>query len=87
MIMLSTIHVNVLYFAGAKDATGVRMESMELPKNTSVKELLSYLSMTHPKIRDMLNIIQISVNYMVVDKGTILNEGDEVAILPPISGG
>jgi molybdopterin converting factor subunit 1 len=85
--MLSTIHVNVLYFAGAKDATGVRMESMELPKNASVKELLSNLSMTHPKINDMLNIIQISVNYIVVDKGTILNEGDEVAILPPISGG
>ena len=85
--MLSTIHVNVLYFAGAKEATGVRMESMELPKNTAVNELLSNLSMIYPKIRDMLNIIQISVNYEVVDKGTILHEGDEVAILPPISGG
>ena len=85
--MLSTIHVNVLYFAGAKEATGVRMESIELPENASVKELLSNLSMMHPKIRDMLNIIQISVNYEVVDKGTVLHEGDEVAILPPISGG
>ncbi len=85
--MLSTIHINVLYFAWAKEATGVRMESMELPKNTAVKELLSNLSMIHPKIRDMLNIIQISVNYEVVDMGTILYEGDEVAILPPISGG
>jgi len=85
--MLSIIHVNVLYFAGAKEARGVRMESMELPKNTAVKGLLSNLSMMHPKIRDMLNIIQISVNYEVVDKGTILNEGDEVGILPPISGG
>jgi molybdopterin converting factor subunit 1 len=85
--MLSTIHVNVLYFAGAKDAAGVRMESIELPKNTSVKELLSNLSLMHPKIRDMLNISQISVNYKVVDKGIILCDGDEVAILPPISGG
>ena len=85
--MLSTIHVNVLYFAGAKEATGVRMESMKLPKNTAVKELLSNLSLMHPKIRDMLNIVQISVNYEVVDRDTILNEGDEVGILPPISGG
>jgi molybdopterin converting factor subunit 1 len=85
--MLSTINVNILYFAGSKEATGVRMESMELPKNASVKELLSNLSMMHPKIRDMINIIQISVNYNVVDEGTILNDGDEVAILPPISGG
>jgi molybdopterin converting factor subunit 1 len=85
--LLSTIHVTLIYFAGAKDATGVRMESVELLKNTSVKELLSQLSVTYPKISDMLNIIQVSVNYRVVDKGTILNEGDEVAILPPISGG
>ena len=63
------------------------MESVELLKNASVKELLSQLSVTYPKISDMLNIIQVSVNYKVVDKGTILNEGDEVAILPPISGG
>jgi molybdopterin converting factor subunit 1 len=86
-MMLSTINVNILYFAGAKDATGVRTESIELPKNASVKELLSNLSMMHPKVRDMLNIIQISVNYKVVGKETILNDGDEVAILPPISGG
>ena len=85
--MLSTIHVNVLYFAGAKEATGVRMESMKLPTNTAVKELLSNLSLMHPKIRDMLNIVQISVNYEVVDRDTILNEGDEVGIMPPISGG
>jgi len=85
--MLSTINVNILYFASAKEATAVRMEPIELPKNASVKELLSNLSMMHPKIRGMLNIIQVSVNYKVVDKGTILNDGDEVAILPPISGG
>ena len=85
--MLSTIHITLLYFAGAKEATGVRMESIELLKNTSIKELLSQLSITYPKIRDMLNTIQVSVNYKVADKGTILNEGDEVAIMPPISGG
>ena len=67
--MLSTIHVAILYFAGVKDATGVRMESVELLKNTSIKELLSQLSVTYPKISDMLNIIQVSVNYKVVDKG------------------
>ena len=85
--MLSTIRVNILYFAGAKDATGVRMESIELPKNASVKDLLSNISIIHPKIRGMLNIIQISVNYKVVDKATTLYDGDEVAVLPPISGG
>jgi len=85
--MLSTIHITILYFAGSRDATGVKMESLELPKNTSIKGLLSRLSITHPKIRDMLNIIHISVNYKVVGKDTVLNDGDEVAILPPISGG
>jgi len=29
----------------------------------------------------------VSVNYKVVDTDTILKDGDEVALLPPISGG
>ncbi|MER5174648.1 MAG: MoaD/ThiS family protein [Candidatus Nitrosocosmicus sp.] len=32
-------------------------------------------------------MIQISVNYKVVNMDTILKDGDEVALLPPISGG
>ncbi len=85
--MSSHIHITILYFASVKDATGVRMEAIELPCDTSIDNLLTKISLTHPNIKSILNIIQISVNYKVVNMDTVLKDGDEVALLPPISGG
>ncbi len=85
--MPSQIHITVLYFASAKDATGRRRESIKLPESTTVRELLSKISSTHPRIINILNTMQIAVNYKVVSVDAILKEADEVALLPPVSGG
>jgi molybdopterin converting factor subunit 1 len=87
MVMPSQIHITVLYFAGAKDATGKRKESIKLPEDATIRELLLVISSTHPRIRNILNSMQIAVNYKVVDFDTVLKEADEVALLPPVSGG
>ena len=85
--MTSTVRISILYFATVKDATGIRMESINLSKDTSIREMLSKISIIYPKLKHILNNIQISVNYRIVDLNTVLKEGDEVALLPPISGG
>ncbi len=84
---MTSIYITVLYFASAKDATGKSKDSFKLSKDTPIKDLLSKISATYPKIISILNIMQISVNYKLVDMNTILKEDDEVALLPPISGG
>jgi molybdopterin converting factor subunit 1 len=85
--MTSTVRISILYFATVKDATGIRMESIDLSNDTSIREMLSKISIIYPKLKHILNNIQISVNYRIVDLNTVLKEGDEVALLPPISGG
>ena len=85
--MPSQIHITVLYFAGAKDATGKRKESIKLPEDTTIRELLSRISSTHPRMRNILNTLQIAVNYKVANVDAVLKEADEVALLPPVSGG
>jgi molybdopterin converting factor subunit 1 len=85
--MTSTVRISILYFATVKDATGIRMESIDLSNDTSIREMLSKISTIYPKLKHILNNIQISVNYKIVDLNTVLKEGDEVALLPPISGG
>jgi molybdopterin synthase catalytic subunit len=85
--MSSQIHVTVLYFASAKDASGKRKESIKLPEDTTIRELLLKISSVHPRITNILNRMQIAVNYKVVDVDAILKEADEVALLPPVSGG
>jgi MoaD family protein len=85
--MTSTVRISILYFATVKDATGIRMESIDLSNDTSIREMLSKISIIYPKLKHILNNIQISVNYRIVDLNTVLKEGDEPALLPPISGG
>jgi MoaE-MoaD fusion protein len=85
--MNSTIRISILYFATVKDATGIRMELIDLSNDTSIREMLSKISIIYPKLKHILNNIQISVNYRIVDLNTVLKEGDELALLPPISGG
>ncbi len=85
--MSSHIHITVLYFASAKDATGRRRESIKLPENATIGELLLKITSIHPRITNILNTMQIAVNYKVVVDDTILKEADEVALLPPVSGG
>jgi molybdopterin synthase catalytic subunit len=85
--MPSQIHITVLYFAGAKDATGKRRESIKLPEYTTIRELLLVISSTHPRLRNILNSMNVAVNYKVVNVDAILKEADEVALLPPVSGG
>jgi len=85
--MTSIVRISILYFATVKDATGIRMESIDLSKDTTISEMLSKISMIYPKLKHILNNIQISVNYRIVDFNTVLKDGDEVALLPPISGG
>ncbi len=85
--MPSQIHITVLYFASAKNATGKRRESIKLPEGTTIRELLLNITSIHPRIKNILNSMQIAVNYKVVDADAILKEADEVALLPPVSGG
>jgi molybdopterin converting factor subunit 1 len=85
--MTSIVRISILYFATVKDATGIRMESIDLSDDTTIREMLSKISIIYPKLKHILNNIQISVNYRIVDFNTILKDGDEVALLPPISGG
>jgi molybdopterin converting factor subunit 1 len=85
--MSSLISITILYFARVKDITGVKKETMELPLNTSIKKLLAKISLSYPDIKSILNVVKISVNYKIIDMNTILKDGDEVALLPPVSGG
>lgn len=81
------INITLLYFAFIKEITGVKFDLLELPSDIPVKSLVEIILEKYPRLRNIINMIQISVNYKVVDRDTILKEGDEVALLPPISGG
>jgi len=52
-----------------------------------VGDLAKEVQRVHPSLKILKNSAKFSVNLMVVDSDTILKDGDEVALLPPVAGG
>lgn len=85
--VISTIEVNVLYFAQVREAAGVREEKVMLVKDSTVNNLISKIKENHPRILRLEENIQFAVNCNSGDKNLSLKEGDQIAIFPPVAGG
>ena len=79
------MRVTVLYFGVLKDVTGHRSVVMELAEGASVGELLA---LHHGSDKaSVWDSIAVAVNQEYARAEDVLKDGDEVALLPPVSGG
>ena len=77
------MQVRVLYFGVLKDAFGCESEVVELAEGATVADLLREF-----RGREAFwDSIAVAVNQEYAKVGDVLKEGDEVALLPPVSGG
>src|SRR5579872_6049451 len=81
------MRVQILYFGLLKDAVGSAAESWEAASGISVGELLQALCVEHPKLAKYSASWAVSVNQEFSRTQVKLKDGDEVALLPPVSGG
>jgi molybdopterin synthase catalytic subunit len=79
--------ITVLFFGVMKEVTGKSSEPVDLPEGASVRELLSYYAHGIARFEAMLPALAISVNQEYAAADRVLREGDEVGLLPPVSGG
>lgn len=81
--------ITVKYFATLKKMAGREEDQFDLGRNTTVRNLSEVIGKTLPEIGKMIREkkVMISVNYDVVSIDALINDGDEVALLPPFSGG
>jgi molybdopterin converting factor subunit 1 len=79
--------VSVLFFAHYQDIAGGREQQRALPEGTSVRGLADALTRDYPSLHSLLSYARVAVNADHADADTVLHEGDEVALMPPMSGG
>jgi molybdopterin converting factor subunit 1 len=81
--------ITVKYFASLRNVAGKEEEQFDLGHETTLEKLSDEIEKTAPKISEMIrgNNVMVSVNLNVVQPGAIIKDGDEVAFLPPFSGG
>lgn len=81
------MRLQVKLFASVREAIGAREIQVELPADATVADLLSEIRAQHPQVGPGLEAGLVAVNQEYVGLGTRLQDGDEVAIIPPVSGG
>lgn len=81
------MRVTVLYMGMLREVAGCERETVELRERTRVAELFADLQHRVPKLQDFRGAIAMAVNSEYVDGSAELRDNDEVALLPPVSGG
>lgn len=79
------MRVRLLYFGILKDMLGRTQETIELPVGTTTGALLQILDA--PTSNPVWRSLAVAVNRQYSGTEVELQEGDEVALLPPVSGG
>jgi len=81
------MHARVLFFGMLKELVGTSAEQAEFPDGTDLGAVFETYARRHPRLRELARSIVMARNQEFAEISTKLNEGDEVAFLPPVSGG
>ena len=79
--------IKVLFFASCRDLIGTGEREMTLPDGATVTDLISELASEQARFTDLAPSLMISINQAYVKRDAKLQDGDEVAFIPPVSGG
>lgn len=79
--------MRVLYFGVLKDIVGYRSSEIDLPKGSTVGELVALHRSMIGSSERLEDSIAVAVNQKYARVEDVLKDGDEVALLPPVSGG
>jgi molybdopterin converting factor subunit 1 len=81
------MRVCVLFFGQLKDIAGVSQEDAELSEGARVEDLYERYARRFPRLAEFRPSVAASVNQEYAEWRAALAAGDEVAFLPPVSGG
>jgi molybdopterin converting factor subunit 1 len=81
------MQVQILFFGMLKDIFGKPSKTIELPEGATVRNVLARCECEFPGLKASLPSLALAVNQQYAGPDTKLNPGDEIALLPPVSGG
>lgn len=80
------MRVRVLFFATLRKIAGDSAD-IHLPDESTLNDLFWELCRQHPPLEQWSDTVQFSINQEWAKRTQRLHDGDEVAIMPPVSGG
>ena len=83
----STVRVKVLFFGRLRELIGVAEETLELPAGATLAQVFERYAERFPKLTGFRGSMVVSRNQEFAAWDTRVAAGDEIAFLPPVSGG
>jgi molybdopterin synthase sulfur carrier subunit len=84
---VNPIQVTVKLFAAYQEACGVSELQLQFPVNTPVAAVRDRLLKDYPPLEKWRDLTRFGINLQFVSPETLLQDGDEVVLIPPVSGG
>src|ERR1039458_7230519 len=81
------MHARVLFFGMLRDIVGMSREEAEFPEGADLRLVFASYAARYPPLGELARSIVVARNQEFADPAAKLAEGDEVAFLPPVSGG
>jgi molybdopterin synthase catalytic subunit/molybdopterin converting factor small subunit len=81
------MQVRILFFGVLKDLTGRGSDLLNLPEHATLGDVFIHYEEIAPRLGELAASIAISINQEFAGPDSQLKEGDEIAFLPPVSGG
>ena len=82
-----SIRIKVLFFGRLKEIAARSQDSIDLAAESNIESLFAYYASRHPELQQYRSSLVASCNREFAPWNTVLHAGDEVAFLPPVSGG
>ncbi|HEY6714636.1 MAG TPA: molybdopterin converting factor subunit 1 [Rubrobacter sp.] len=79
--------IKVLLFGAAADRAGTREIELPVEEGVTLAKIWALLAELHPDLAPMRDTLAFAVNGEYARKDAGVSPGDEVAVLPPVSGG
>ncbi len=83
----SSVEIRVLFFGLLKDVCGKADDRLQAPDGANAGFVFDHYASLHPKLAEMAGSIVMARNREFTNRGQALADGDEIALLPPVSGG
>jgi MoaE-MoaD fusion protein len=84
---MTSVRVRVLFFGMLRDIVGRAEDKIEVADGSRLDSVFEHYARQFPRLRGLESSIVLACNQQFCDRSAAVGEGDEIAFLPPVSGG
>lgn len=81
------MRVTVQLFARLRELTGQDRLTVDVPETSTVRDVWAQAALAHPTLAPLGGAVSFAVNAEFAKPSRVVHEGDDIAFLPPVSGG